>query len=172
MTCQVKTQIDLGIHPVWSEFVSARRNLGSVVIHWVHSQDSDQTGRMPRLICVFAVRIILFALSCSAWITLIPCCPKSKSSFPTFPVPQNCLCAPVPLIFRPNFPCSPEINAFIPVFPKTPAWANHISMTSWVKQIKLRARAVRGVILLLNGRGVIWLRNGRGVIWLRNGRGG
>ena len=45
--CRVKTQISLGIHPVWSESsLSAWRKLGS--------EDSDQTGRMPRLIWVFA----------------------------------------------------------------------------------------------------------------------
>ena len=48
-----KTQISLGICPVWSESsLSAWRNLGSLAIHWVHSEDSDQTGRMPRLICL------------------------------------------------------------------------------------------------------------------------
>ena len=46
-----KTQISLGIHPVWSESsLSAWRNLGSLATHLVHSEDSDQTGRMPRLI--------------------------------------------------------------------------------------------------------------------------
>ena len=46
-----KTQISLGIRPVWSESsLSAWRNLGSLATHWVHSKDSDQTGRMPRLI--------------------------------------------------------------------------------------------------------------------------
>ena len=35
-----KTQISLGICPVWSESsLSAWRNLGSLVIHWVHSED-------------------------------------------------------------------------------------------------------------------------------------
>ena len=52
-----KTQISLGIHPVWSE--------SSLCAQWVakdpgflhaDSEDSDQTGRMPRLIWVFAVR--------------------------------------------------------------------------------------------------------------------
>ena len=43
---------------------------------------------------------------------------KTKSWFSVFPVPQNCLCSPVPLIFghlfpfssikRPLFPCSPK----------------------------------------------------------------
>ena len=95
--------------------------------------------------CIFAVRtyhfvcFVLLRLNCFA--SLLP---KIKSSFPTFPVPPNCLCAPVPLIFRPQFPCSPEINDFVPVFPKTPAWAHHTSMTSWVKQIQLSARSCNG----------------------------
>ena len=51
----VKTQISLGIHPIWSmSSLSAWRKLGSLATHWVHSEDSGQTGRMPRLICVFA----------------------------------------------------------------------------------------------------------------------
>ena len=50
-----KTQISLGIHAVWSESsLSAWRKLGSWATHYVHSEDSDQTGRMPRLIWVFA----------------------------------------------------------------------------------------------------------------------
>ena len=32
--------------------LSAWRNLGSLATHWAHSEDSDQTGWMPRLICV------------------------------------------------------------------------------------------------------------------------
>ena len=48
-----KTQISLGIRPVWSE--------SSLCAQWVakdpsflhaDSEDSDQTGRMPRLICL------------------------------------------------------------------------------------------------------------------------
>ena len=61
-----KTQISLGIRPVWSEsLLSAWRKLGSLVTHWAHSEDADQTGRMPRLIRVFAGRtLILLVLSC------------------------------------------------------------------------------------------------------------
>ena len=61
-----KTQISLGIRPVWSESsLSAWRKLGSLATHWVHSEDSDQTGRMPRLIWVFAARTLtLLVLSC------------------------------------------------------------------------------------------------------------
>ena len=54
--CPVQTRISLGIHPVWSEsLLSVWRNLGFLATKWAHSEDSDQTGRMPRLICIFAV---------------------------------------------------------------------------------------------------------------------
>ena len=50
-----KTQISLGIRPVWSESsLSAWRKVGSLATHWAHSEESDQTGRMPRLIWVCA----------------------------------------------------------------------------------------------------------------------
>ena len=45
--------------------LSTWRKLGSWATHWAHSEDSDQTGRMPRLIWVFAGRtLILLILSC------------------------------------------------------------------------------------------------------------
>ena len=60
-----KAQISLGIRPVWSE--------SSLCAQWVDKdpsflhadgEDSDQTGRMPRLIWVFAGRtLILLVLS-------------------------------------------------------------------------------------------------------------
>ena len=54
-----KTQISLGIRPVWSKSsLSAWRKLWSLATHWAHSEDSDQTGRMPRLIWVFAGRTV------------------------------------------------------------------------------------------------------------------
>ena len=63
---RAKTQISLGIRPVWSET--------SLCAQWVakdpsflhaHSEDSDQSGRMPRLIWIFAGRtLILLVLSC------------------------------------------------------------------------------------------------------------
>ena len=55
-----KTQISLGIRPVWSE--------SSLCTQWVDkgpsflyadSEDSDQTGRMPRLIRVFAGHTVI-----------------------------------------------------------------------------------------------------------------
>ena len=52
-----KTQISLGFRPVCSESsLPAWRNIGSLATHWAHSEDSDQTARMPRLSWVFAVR--------------------------------------------------------------------------------------------------------------------
>ena len=58
----VKTEISLGIRPVWSESsLSAWRKIGSLATHWAHSEDSDQTGR----IWVFAWRtLVLLVLSC------------------------------------------------------------------------------------------------------------
>ena len=45
--------------------LSTWRKLGSLATHWAHSEDSDQTRRMPRLIWVFAGRtLILLVLSC------------------------------------------------------------------------------------------------------------
>ena len=69
---QQRLRINLDIHPVWSESsLSAWRNLGSLATHWAHSEDSDQTGRMPRLIWVFAGHtVILLVLSCCSLITL------------------------------------------------------------------------------------------------------
>ena len=60
-----KTQISLGIRPVSSESsLSTWRKLGSLATHWAHSEDSNQTGRMPRLIWVFAgSTLVLLVLS-------------------------------------------------------------------------------------------------------------
>ena len=74
-----KTQISLGICPVWSESL--------VCAYWVvkepsflhaDSEDSDQTGRMPRLIWVLAgCTAILLVLSChSSYLNIL------KPSFP------------------------------------------------------------------------------------------
>ena len=60
-----KTQISLGICQYDQSSLSAWRNLGSLATLWAHSEDSDQTGRMPRLIWVFAGRTAtLLVLSC------------------------------------------------------------------------------------------------------------
>ena len=64
--CPAKTHISLGTRPVWSE--------SSLFAQWVakdpsflhvDSEDSDQTGQMPRMIWVFAgCTLILLVLSC------------------------------------------------------------------------------------------------------------
>ena len=73
-----ETQISPGFRPFWSESsVSARRYLGSLATHWAHSDDSDQTGRMPRLIWVFDGRtLILFVLLCRGSNNVYPCKPQ------------------------------------------------------------------------------------------------
>ena len=68
-----KTQINLGIRPVWSE--------SSLCAQWVandpsflraDSEDSDQTGRMHRLIWVFAGRTVtLLILPCRGSYTFV-----------------------------------------------------------------------------------------------------
>ena len=61
-----KTKISLGIRPVWSE-PSLCAQLVAKDPRFLHadSEDSDQTGRMPWLIWVFAGRtVILLVLSC------------------------------------------------------------------------------------------------------------
>ena len=66
---RAKTQISLGIRPVWSESsLSAWRKFGSLATHWAHCEDSDQTGRMPRLIWVFAVRTCTFVGFVMRWL--------------------------------------------------------------------------------------------------------
>ena len=50
--------------------MSAWRKLGSLANHWAHSEDSDQTGRMPRLIWVFAGRTCHFICFVMRWLIL------------------------------------------------------------------------------------------------------
>ena len=78
-----KTQISLGIRPVWSESsLSAWRKLWSLASHWAHSKDSDQTGRMPRLIWGFAGRIYHFVGFCheASHLFVVPITSKAKRS--------------------------------------------------------------------------------------------
>ena len=61
-----KKKISLGIRPVWSESSLCAKwvDKGPRFLH-ADSEDSDQTGRMPRLIWVFAGRTVtLLVLSC------------------------------------------------------------------------------------------------------------
>ena len=61
-----KTQISLGIHPVWPESsLSAWRKLGSLATHWVHSEDpvgcpgwSEFSLGAHAILLVFVVRLL------------------------------------------------------------------------------------------------------------------
>ena len=56
-----KAQASLCIRAVSPEYsLSVRRNIGPLTTYWAHSEDSDQTGLMPRVICVFAWRTCHF----------------------------------------------------------------------------------------------------------------
>ena len=65
-----KTQISLGIRLVWSESsLSAWRKFRSLATNKAHSEVSDQNGRMPRLICVFAGRTYHLAGCVMRWLS-------------------------------------------------------------------------------------------------------
>ena len=51
-----KIQISLDICPGWSEASLSWKKPGSLATNWAYSKYSDQTGRIPRLIWVFAGR--------------------------------------------------------------------------------------------------------------------
>ena len=80
--CSAKTQIC----SVWTEsLLLAWRKLGSLATRWVHSEDSDQTGQMPRLIRVFAVRMkkawfLSYPLSAQWWLIRLGRCPDWSDS--------------------------------------------------------------------------------------------
>ena len=61
-----KTQISLGIYPVWSESsLSAWRNIGPLTTYWAHSEDwSDWVDAQADLSLHWA-HVILLVLSCS-----------------------------------------------------------------------------------------------------------
>ena len=92
---RAKTQISLGIRPVNSE--------SSLCAQWVakdpsflhaDSEDSDQTGRMPRLIWVFAGRtLILLVLSCRGSKGLGALLYQKQS---------DCTCLPIAEVWRPR----------------------------------------------------------------------
>ena len=61
-----KTQLSFGIQLVRSEFsLCAQWKAKDPSFLYVDSEDSDQTGRMPKLISVFAGRTILLVMSCA-----------------------------------------------------------------------------------------------------------
>ena len=71
-----KTQISLGIRPVWSESSLCAQLVAKdpSFLH-VDSDDSDQTGRIPRLIWVFAGRTAIFVGFVMTRLILFSCIP-------------------------------------------------------------------------------------------------
>ena len=68
-----KTQISLGIRPVWSESLLCTQWVAKDP-SFLHAdrEDSDQTGWMPRLTWVFAVRTCHFVGFVTKWLNLCP----------------------------------------------------------------------------------------------------
>ena len=84
-----KTRISLGIRPVWSESSLCDQCVakGPSFLH-VDSEDSDQTGRMPRLIWVFVgAHTILLVLSWGGSIGLVT---YLRPTLPILPIEQGC----------------------------------------------------------------------------------
>ena len=89
--CPAKTQISLGIRPVWSESsLSAWRKLGSLATHWAHSEDwSDWVDAQADLSLRWAhIHFVGFVMSWLKWQTVFdpalgihflprPVCPKT-----------------------------------------------------------------------------------------------
>ena len=94
----MKTQISLGIRPVWSaSLLFAQWVAKDQSFLHVDSEDSDQTGRMPRLIGVFAGRTLsLLLLSCLKWRIPVPGNPSKSCSvkFRNFSKYQEALMSP------------------------------------------------------------------------------
>ena len=68
-----KTQISLRIHAVWSAFAVPLWEANDPILLHVDREDSDQTGRMPKLIWVFAGRTGNFVGSVMLWIICCRC---------------------------------------------------------------------------------------------------
>ena len=89
----VKTQISLGIRPVWSESLLCAQWVAKdpSFLH-ADSEDSDQTGRMSRLIWVFAGHICHFVGFVMRWFNSWLClnwsCPCTCTSFFSSPEPK------------------------------------------------------------------------------------
>ena len=67
-----KTQISLGVRPVWSEsLLSAWRKVRFLATHKADSEDSYQTGLMPRLIWLFAGCLCHFLCFVMRWLVCV-----------------------------------------------------------------------------------------------------
>ena len=67
--CSAKTQISLGIHPVWSVFTDCTKKSGSLATQWVHSKDwLDMADAQADLELSWVHR----SICCSGWVYIIP----------------------------------------------------------------------------------------------------
>ena len=67
---KAKTRNSLGIHPVWSESLLCTQWVAKDPnFLYADSEDSDQTGRMPRLIWVFGGRTCHFVCYVTRWLS-------------------------------------------------------------------------------------------------------
>ena len=86
-----QAKINLGIRPVWSESsLSAWRQLWSLATHWAHSEDTDQTGRMPRLIIFDGHTVILLDLSRGGSFVPFPFAVLSRMWNSIVSIPDHC----------------------------------------------------------------------------------
>ena len=83
-----KTQISLGIRPVWPASSLSTWKPGSLATHWAYIEDSDQTGWMPRLIWVFAGCTCHFVCFVMRWLIFLSH-PGPNSSDYTFKETQK-----------------------------------------------------------------------------------
>ena len=65
--------------------LSAWRKLGSSGTHLAHSEDSDQTGQMPRLIWIFARRTLTLLVLSRGGSDVLPHCFCHSMQYPKFP---------------------------------------------------------------------------------------
>ena len=103
-----KTQISLGICPVWSESsLSAWRQLGSLATYWAHSKASDQTGRQS--FCWFCHEAAhMFYVAITVWFMIFSLCffadsiKKNKARFTkhTWPLSLPCFLIDPPGFFQ------------------------------------------------------------------------
>ena len=117
--CPAKTQISLGIRPVWSESLLCAQWVAKdpIFLH-ADNEDSDQTGWMARLIWVFAgCTAILLVLSRSG-----SCLPRHTKScgvlcytLRTLSVCPSVVRPSVCLSISSSFPCS-NFLTFWPIF--------------------------------------------------------
>ena len=83
MTCAPSEDTDQPRHPpsLIRSLLSAWGSIGSLATHWAHSEDSDQTARMPRQIWVFAGHTCHFVGFVILWLSIVERAVNFRSLF-------------------------------------------------------------------------------------------